>query len=121
MPAYYADSQLKIWCTTDPPGVRLAGQVDLTNQAALAALLLASDSHPGPAPAPAPDLTVDLSEVTFLNFSALHVLVTYASMMDRGRRLVLCTRKPVVAEMLGACGWDRIELPLTLLELIPDD
>lgn len=113
-PPAYADAQLRVWYTTDPPGLRLAGQVDLTNQTALSSRLLSLDGAPT-------GITVDLREVTFLSFASLHSLVFYAQLLETGRRLTLHTRSPAVAEMLRVCGWDRPELPLTLLEEIPDD
>ncbi|GHB77487.1 hypothetical protein GCM10010331_76580 [Streptomyces xanthochromogenes] len=113
-PPLYADALLRIWDTADPPGLRLAGQVDLTNQAALVGHLLAVDGAPA-------DVTLDLTEVTFLNFASLHALVAFAESLEPGRRLVVHTRTPAVAQMLRACGWDRPEVPLTLLEEITDD
>ncbi|WP_030607430.1 STAS domain-containing protein [Streptomyces sclerotialus] len=105
----YADALLRIWPTTDPPGLRLKGQVDMTNQTALLGHLLALDGE-------SPHITVDLSEVTFFSFPALHALVTYAELLEPDRRLILHTRTSDVAQMLTACGWDRPEIPLTLLE-----
>ncbi|MFE0103317.1 STAS domain-containing protein [Streptomyces sp. NPDC059009] len=110
----YSDALLRIWHTVDPPGLRLCGQVDLTNQTVLMSHLLAVDGTPA-------DLTVDLREVTFFNFSSLHALVSFATLLEPGRRLILHTRTPVIAAMLLACGWDRPELPLTLLEEVPDE
>lgn len=105
----YADALLRIWHTTDPPGLRLTGQVDMTNQSAFLIHLLALDGEPR-------HITVDLDEVTFCSFPTLHALVTYAELLDPGRRLILRTRTPAIAQMLSACGWDRPEIPLTLLE-----
>ncbi|MFC0843048.1 MULTISPECIES: STAS domain-containing protein [Streptomyces] len=113
-PPLYTDALLRIWGTADPPGLRLAGQVDVTNQAALVGHLLAVDKASA-------DVTVDLNEVTFLNFASLHVLVAFAELLEPGRRLIVHTRTGAVAEMLRACGWDRPEVPLTLLEEIPDE
>ncbi|WP_030020192.1 STAS domain-containing protein [Streptomyces monomycini] len=110
----YADALLRIWHTDDPPGLRLSGQIDLTNQTALMGHLLALNGAPA-------DVTVDLREVTFLNFAALHALVSYAELLGPGRRLVLHTRTSVVGQMLLACGWDRPELRLTLLEETSDE
>ncbi|PKV83595.1 STAS domain-containing protein [Streptomyces sp. TLI_146] len=113
-PPLYTDALLRIWGTADPPGLRLAGQVDVTNQTALVSHLLAMDQAPA-------DVTLDLNEVTFLNFASLHVLVTFAELLEPGRRLIVHTRTGAVAQMLRACGWDRPEVPLTLLEEIPDE
>ncbi|MYY86886.1 MULTISPECIES: STAS domain-containing protein [unclassified Streptomyces] len=113
LPAYN-DALLRIWHTTDPPGLRLAGQVDLTNQAALMGHLLTVNGAPA-------DISIDLREVTFLNFASLHALVSFAELLDPGRRLIVHTRTPVIADMLLACGWARPELPLTLLEEVCDE
>ncbi|MGW7090455.1 STAS domain-containing protein [Streptomyces sp. NPDC054871] len=117
MSADYADARLRIWRTHSPPGLRLAGEVDLTNQAAFMGHLLTVN---GPPTDPA-DVTVDLTRVTFLNFASLHALAAFASMLEPGRRLVLHTKSPVVFEIIAACGWDRPELPLTVLEEISDE
>ncbi|MFI9228642.1 hypothetical protein [Streptomyces rimosus] len=83
-PPVYADALLRIWHTADPPGLRVAGQVDLTNQVALMGHLLTLDAAPAV-------LTVDLREVTFLNFPSLHALVSFAHLLEPGRRLILHT------------------------------
>ncbi|MEU6115429.1 STAS domain-containing protein [Streptomyces sp. NPDC047117] len=113
-PPAYADKQLRIWRTASPPGLRLSGQVDLTNQHAFLTHLLALDG--------APDrVTIDLCRVTFFSFASLYALVSYAELLAPGRRLILCTRTPIIGQMLAACGWTRPELPLTLLEEDCDD
>ncbi|MGW7066738.1 STAS domain-containing protein [Streptomyces sp. NPDC054855] len=114
MSADYADTRLRIWRTDSPPGLRLAGEVDLTNQAAFVGHLLSVNGTPA-------DVTVDLTRVTFLNFASLHALAAFASMLEPGRRLVLHTKSPVVVEIIEACGWDRPELPLTVLEEVSDE
>ncbi|GGZ20988.1 STAS domain-containing protein [Streptomyces poonensis] len=114
MPPLYTDALLRIWHTADPPGLRLAGQVDMTNQSALMHHLLAVDAPPD-------DITLDLTEVTFFSFASLHALAAFAQALGPVQRLILHTRTPVIADMLLACGWNRPELPLTLLEEIPDD
>lgn len=67
------------------------------------------------------DVTVDLREVTFVNFLSLHALVSFSELLEPGRRLIVHTRSPAIAQVLAACGWDRPELPLTLLEEITDE
>ena len=111
----YEDALLRIRNTRDPPGLRLSGEVDRTNQAAVAAHLLAVDST-------ARRITVDLREVAFLNFAGLHTLAAYAASLGPGQVLVLRTSSAVIDTMLTACGWNRDNgLPLRLLQEIPDD
>lgn len=111
----YEDTLLRIWHTHDPPGLRLSGEVDRTNQAAMAAHLLGVDGT-------ARQVTVDLREVAFLNFAGLHTLAAYADSLETGRVLVLRTSSAVIDSMLTACGWNRDNgLPLRLLQEIPDD
>nr|WP_276617571.1 STAS domain-containing protein [Streptomyces coryli] len=92
----------------------MVGQVDITNQVAFMGQLLALDGAPT-------HLTVDLREVSFVSFAALHVLVTFAVLLDPDRRLVVHTKSPAPAQMLRVCGWDRPAVPITLLEEIDDD
>lgn len=109
-PPVHADALLRIWRTTSPPGLRLSGQVDLTNETAFLGHLLAFDRRPE-------NITVDLGEVTFFSFASLHALVVYAELLTPGRRLIVRTRTPTLAHMLSACGWDqRPAVSLTLLE-----
>jgi anti-anti-sigma regulatory factor len=106
----YEDALLRIWGTADPYGLALSGEVDASNQAALARCLLGLDGVRG-------DHTVDLTGVRFLSFPALHLLVSYAHALVPERRLLLLTREPVVGRMLTACGWDELPgLYLTVLE-----
>ncbi|MEU7598784.1 hypothetical protein AB0B79_38100 [Streptomyces sp. NPDC039022] len=74
--------------------LRLSGQINLPHQTALMGHLLAVNGAPA-------DVTLDLRKATFMNFAALHALVSYTEMLGPGRRLALHTRTPVVGQMLA--------------------
>ncbi|MEV0601973.1 STAS domain-containing protein [Streptomyces sp. NPDC050315] len=110
MDLLYADELLEIRPTVAPYGLALSGDVDASNQAALARCLLSLNGTGA-------DLTVDLHEVRFISFPALHVLVAFAHALEPGRRLVLRTGAPMVGRMLTACGWDELPgLHMTVME-----
>jgi anti-anti-sigma regulatory factor len=101
MEPLHTDPILQITSTRDPWGLKLTGQVDLTNETALADHLYALDRADE-------DHTVDLRRVTFLSFTALRLLVCFAETLLAGRRLVLLTCGPQVRELLVACGWQYL-------------
>ncbi|MFH8350069.1 hypothetical protein [Streptomyces sp. NPDC018045] len=74
--------------------LRLSDQIGLTHQTALMGHPLAVNGAPA-------DVTVDLREMTFMNFTTPHALVSYTEVLGPGRRLVLHSRTPVVGQMLA--------------------
>jgi len=84
----------------DTSVVALSGEVDMNAEVRLAEVLLAELQHPGTA-----ELRIDLHEVTFLDSSAINVLVQVfnaARESDRQLHLVRAHRTPLkVLEMTG--------------------
>ncbi len=88
--------QLRMRYTTDPPGVRLAGEVDLSNRPALATVLdgLLEDVAAGPRVT----ITIDVSELRFADGAAAHLLARTAVLAPAGLRLTGCT--PLLARLV---------------------
>lgn len=80
--------------TTDPDGLRLSGQADASNRGALSAMLtgLVEDG------ADHPPVIVDVSELTFADGAAAHLLVRTAHVAPSGLRLAGCS--PGLARLL---------------------
>ncbi|SCL36602.1 Anti-anti-sigma regulatory factor (antagonist of anti-sigma factor) [Micromonospora nigra] len=76
---------LRAYRTTDPPGLRLVGQVDTSNRTAFAAVL-ADAVRRGPADHP---VVLDLSGISFVDVGAAHLLAE-AGRGGRGVRLTGC-------------------------------
>jgi anti-anti-sigma regulatory factor len=83
---------LRIVRTTDPPGLRLSGEVDATNRHALAAVLAGlfddvadTDTR----------ITIDMNELRFADTAAVHLLLRAAHASPAGLSLVGC-RGPLV-------------------------
>lgn len=108
----------------DRAGLRLSGEVDLSNvrefaaavQAALdaeaAANAGAGNGARTPA-APGRDLHLDLADVSYLDVTAVGLLVRTAATLTDGRRLVLGSPGPTIRTTLRMLGWD--ELPALCL------
>ncbi|MFR9779854.1 MEDS domain-containing protein [Micromonospora sp. MS34] len=86
---------LRAYRTTDPPGLRLVGQVDQSNRDAFTALL---DDVTGDGRAP----VLDLSGLTFADVGAATALVRAGRASATGVRLVGC--RPALRRLLGLLG-----------------
>ena len=88
---------------TDGPVVVLSGEADTTT-AALLREMLAAQLEAG-----ARLVTVDASELSFLDSASLRVLVLAArALQGRHGTLVLARPQPIVARMLEITGADRL-------------
>ncbi|PWU51013.1 hypothetical protein DLJ46_05845 [Micromonospora globispora] len=86
---------LRAYRTTDPPGLRLVGQVDRSNREAFAALLSGLTRE---APADRP-VVVDVSELSFADVGAAAALARADRDASGGVRLVGC--RPALRRLLG--------------------
>jgi anti-anti-sigma factor len=85
--------------------VTLSGEYDRTSFSALEAMLESAARD-------VPALSVDMSEVTFLDASMIHVLMTVQSQLsDRGAHLVIRSPSRITRRVLGACGLDALVEP----------
>lgn len=97
-----ADGLLRIIPTGPPPGLRVVGEVDLSNAPVLSrALGVAAQAIEGM------DLHLDLAELKFIDLDGLRVLVRAAAELSDGRSLVLDAAPPEVHRVMRLIGWDR--------------
>ncbi len=94
----YADKQLVIRQTWEPPGLSISGVIDLFNVDAFARSLNSSLDGDG-------DLNIDLSELEFCDVSGIRALVSAAERMGRRRRMVLLGLPPQLQTVMTVVGW----------------
>jgi anti-anti-sigma factor len=95
-------SELAISRTQMPLGLRLAGDLSSEN-AHLLVEALAAFSSDGAAPS---ELTLDLTDVTFVDTIGLHVIAHKATELDGNGRLVLASPGPWLRKVLLLSGID---------------
>jgi anti-anti-sigma factor len=93
-------STLSIVPLTDRSGLRLAGEVDLSNRAALEAALdmiirTGTDVH------------LDVKELAFIDVGAASLLVRKSTALGPGKRLVLHSPSPALQRMISLL-WGRV-------------
>jgi anti-anti-sigma factor len=74
--------ELRVSRTREPRGLRLSGEVDVSNVPVLARALATETAHGG-------DVTVDLAEVAFLDSTGLESLIRAARDLEGKGRLIL--------------------------------
>jgi anti-anti-sigma factor len=97
-----ADRQLRIVRLPRPHGLRLEGEIDLSN-ADLLARALARSSQEGPG------VRLDLSRLDFIDVAGLRVLVAAAAGLSAAdKSLTLTGVCPHLRKVLRVCAWDAI-------------
>src|SRR5204862_8343685 len=86
--------------TERPRGFRVAGEVDMSNEGALSRLLAREAAVGG-------DLTLDLSELAFIDSSGVRALLQVARNLDGRGRLVMTGMRPAVRRMFDLMGVGR--------------
>lgn len=94
----YADSQLVVMRTSMPPGLRFAGEIDVSNSDAVAqsiriALGDTSRSH------------VDVSGLSFMDVSGIRAFVDAAHALGDGRQLLLHGLAHQLETVMRVTGW----------------
>ena len=85
--------------------VTLSGEYDRTSFSALEAMLETAAQG-------VPVLSVDMTEVTFLDASTVHALMTVQNQLsDRGAHLVIRSPSRISRRVLDACGLDALVEP----------
>jgi anti-anti-sigma factor len=97
----YRDSIVAIGRLGDGGGIRVFGELDISNRDAFADVVddLVRDSHG--------DVVVDLANTAFIDLGALGVLATAAE-LHPDRRVVLVSPGPMVDEVLLLTGWHTL-------------
>jgi anti-anti-sigma factor len=87
--------------TEQPRGFRVAGEVDMSNQGALSRMLAREAAADG-------DLTLDLSELRFIDSSGVQALLrTARDLAGHGGRLLLVGTRPSIRKTFDLMGVGR--------------
>jgi anti-anti-sigma factor len=102
-PPVYADTLVRIVRINTPHrGLRVTGELDISNHAALGDLLAARTAETAEG-----DVYVEVSALTFVDVQGMRTLVRAASALTGGRRLVLLGPSPGTVELLRIAAWDQ--------------
>jgi anti-anti-sigma factor len=92
---------LRVEKTEDPRGFRLIGEVDLSSAGALAEALEADARQGG-------DLALELSGLTFMDSTGLHVLLRTVQQMEGRGRLILLSPGERIQRLLELAGLYKV-------------
>lgn len=97
----YADRHLVVTRTTNPPGLRFAGEIDVSNSAAVGhsirvAFFDGSSPH------------IDLSRLSFCDVSGIRALVDAARGLGDGGRLLLHGLPAQLETVMNVTGWSQL-------------
>ncbi len=96
--AVYADKNLVVTLTHDPPGLRFAGEIDIANSTSVGKALQLTFPKTG-------DPHLDVSRLIFCDISGIRALVDSAHSLGDGRRLKLHGLPPQLQRVLDVTGW----------------
>jgi anti-anti-sigma regulatory factor len=97
---YYQDAVLRICRQYAPPGIRLAGEIDFHAEESLALALAEALRIDG-------NITINMTHLTFIDVSAMRMIVNLAQSLPMPRRVILqCP--PAMASKFTLFGADRI-------------
>jgi anti-anti-sigma factor len=97
----YADKHLLVTRTVAPPGLRFAGEMDMTNSEAVMNGLKITFPHNG-------DHHLDLSALSFCDISGIRALIEIATELGDGRRLLLHGLPDQLQTVLRVTGWSDL-------------
>lgn len=92
---------LQLARTTDPPGFRLVGEIDISNVATLADALERDVESGG-------DITLDLSGLVFLDSTAIQIIIRTAQRLHGKGNLVLVQPGGLVQRTLERVGLGQL-------------
>ncbi len=96
----YADRQLVVIRTELPAGLRFAGEIDVTNSAAVGESLRVGFGNAG-------DAHVDVSRLSFCDISGIRAMVD-AALDLRDRRLLLHGLPDQLQAVMNVTGWSSL-------------
>jgi anti-anti-sigma factor len=97
----YADKHLLVTRTAAPPGLRLAGEIDMTNSDAVMDCVKTAFPDGG-------DHHLDLSALSFCDISGIRGLIEIATERGDGRRLLLHGLPEQLQTVLRVTGWSDL-------------
>lgn len=92
---------LRIARITDPPGLRLEGEVDATVHHDVTEALSTVVTGSG-------EVRLDCAGLSFIDLGALRLLTGFVEGCDSGARLVLDHLSPDVESLIETVGWERL-------------
>jgi anti-anti-sigma factor len=101
----YADGLLTLTPDYDPAGLRVAGDIDLSNTAAWQEALAAVADR-------ADEVRLDMAGLGSIDVQGVRALARTVAGMADGHRLVVASAPPELLPMLALSGWDRITNPV---------
>lgn len=96
----YTGRQLTVTRTQAPAGLRLSGEIDVSNVDSVTETLAAHSNGA--------DLHVDLSGLLFCDVSGIRALVSHAETLDGQHRLVLHGLPEQIEKVLDVVGWSEL-------------
>lgn len=97
----YADKHLLVTRTAAPPGLRFAGEIDMTNSEAVMHGVKIAFPDNG-------DHHLDLSALSFCDISGIRGLIEIATELGDGRRLLLHGLPDQLQTVLRVTGWSDL-------------
>ena len=97
----YADRQLVVTRTKMPPGLRFAGEIDLSNSGAVGQSIRIGFGE-------TPEPHIDLSRLSFCDVSGIRALIDAALELGGGRRLLLHGLPEQLQTVLRVTGWSSM-------------
>lgn len=97
----YADKQLVVTRTEIPPGLRFAGEIDISNSRAVAESLKIAFPQLG-------DPHLDVSRLSFCDVSGIRAIVDAALDLGDGRQIVLHGLPEPLQVVMRVTGWSSL-------------
>lgn len=97
----YADKQLVVTHTELPDGLRLAGEIDISNSNAVAEALRITFPR-------SEDVHLDVSRVSFCDISGIRAIVDVARGLEGGRKLLLHGLPDQLQAVMRVTGWSSL-------------
>ncbi len=94
--------ELNITPLDNPRSYRLAGELDMSNASQLAEVLREECSKPG-------DVALDLSALTFMDSSGLHVVLDASRQLESNGHLILRNPTKAVGRIFEVSGIEQVE------------
>lgn len=94
----YADKHLVVTRTEVPPGLRFAGEIDISNSDAIGQSLRLAFGDAG-------DLHLDMTHVSFCDISGIRAMVEAAHDLGDGRRVLLHGLPLQLEAVMRVTGW----------------
>jgi anti-anti-sigma factor len=102
LPIEQQDAQLRIWRDPESAWLRISGEIDVWNVAAVREALQAALLEPG-------DIHLDVSRLLFCDVTGIRAVVEAAAHLEEGRRLVLHGLDSQLQRVLRVVGWGGMQ------------